>query len=127
MERQNILDLTWITEYKSGIYVRTLTEEDIAESIDTAKTRGYEPYDIKEDVPYLYMLRETGGIATGAYVDGRNYEYGANIYCDSNIGVEAYLLELGYINSEVDLPNILSNQSGYIKGIVEAIKQEIFD
>ena len=40
------------------------------------------------------MLRETGGIVTGAYVDGRNKEFGKNKYYNSNIGVEAYLLEL---------------------------------
>ena len=40
------------------------------------------------------MLRETGGIATSAYVDGRNPSYGANMFYNSNIGVEAYLLEL---------------------------------
>lgn len=40
------------------------------------------------------MLRETGGIATKAYVDGRNPNYGKNMFYNSNIGVEAYLLEL---------------------------------
>ena len=44
------------------------------------------------DTPYLYMLRETGGIATGAYVDGRNKSFGTNKYYNSNIGVEALLL-----------------------------------
>ena len=40
------------------------------------------------------MLRETGGIATKAYVDGRNPNYGANMFYNVNIGGEAYVLEL---------------------------------
>ena len=109
-----------------GVYVRTFTEEAIEESIKTAKEKGYEPYNIKPDTPYLYMLRETGGIATNAYVDGRNPEYGKNLYYDSNIGLEAYLLELGYINNKADLQNMLNNQDGYVKGIVKTIENEIF-
>ena len=71
------------------------------------------------------MLRETGGIATGAYVDGRNSKYGKNLFYNSNIGLEAYLLEIGYINNEKDLNNILDNNSGYVKGIVQTIKEEL--
>jgi len=71
------------------------------------------------------MLRETGGIATGAYVDGRNKSYGKNLYYNSNVGIEAYLLELGYINSKVDLQNIVTNQSGYVEGVVKAIKDKL--
>lgn len=114
-------------DYKveEGVYVRVLTEEDIAEAEANAIAKGYEPYDIKEDTPYLYMIRETGGIATGAYVDGRNTAYGTNMYYDSNIGVEAYLLELGYINNRIDLENIVNNQEGYVEGIVKAIKDEL--
>lgn len=108
-----------------GVYVRTLTEEDIESSRKGAIAKGYEPYDIKENTPYLYMIRETGGIATGAYVDGRNTSYGVNKYYDSNIGVEAYLLELGYINNRIDLENIVNNQEGYVEGVVKAIKDEL--
>lgn len=110
---------------QEGVFVRTLTQKSIKESAQTAKRRGYKPYDIKEDTPYLYMIRETGGIATGAYVDGRNPDYGTNLYCKSNIGVEAYLLELGYINNKIDLNNILNNQSGYVEGIVKTIKDNV--
>lgn len=114
-------------DYKkdNGVYVRTLTEEDIIESAETAKKKGYTPYDIKKDTTYLYMIRETGGLATGAYVDGRNTAYGKNLYYNSNIGVEAYLLELGYINNKADLQNILNNQEGYVEGIVKAIENKL--
>ena len=112
---------------ENGVYVRTYTESQIADSANDAKRKGYEPYNITENTPYLYMIRETGGIATGAYVDGRNKSYGKNLYWDSNIGLEAYLIELGYINHKADLQNMLNNKEGYVKGIVEAIKDEIFD
>lgn len=110
----------------NGVYVRTFTEKGIQESIKEANKKGYKPYDIKQDTPYLYMLRETGGIATGAYVDGRNPDYGKNMYYDSNIGLEAYLLELGYINNRSDLQNMLINEDGYVEGIVKTIEDEIF-
>lgn len=108
-----------------GVYVRTFTENNIENSAKDARRRGYKPYDIKENTPYLYMLRETGGIATNAYVDGRNPEYGVNLYYDSNIGVEAYLLELGYINHRTDIQNIVNNQKLYVDGIVKTIKDEL--
>lgn len=111
---------------EKGIYVRTFTEEAIEESRKEANKKGYEPYNIKEYTPYLYMLRETGGIATGAYVDGRNPSYGKNLYYDSNIGLEAYLLELGYINNRQDLQNMINNEDGYVEGIVRTIEDEIF-
>ena len=110
---------------EKGVYVRTFREHEIAESIETAKNIGFKPYDIKEYTPYLYIIRETGGIATGAYIDGRNKNYGTNLYYDSNIGIESYLLEIGYINSQEDLPNILSNEEGYVKGIVKTIKDKL--
>lgn len=50
---------------------------------------------------------------------------GRNLYYNSNIGVEAYLLEIGYINSKNDLENILNNRKGYVEGIVKTIKDEL--
>ena len=113
--------------YKSadGVYVRTFTENNIQNSAQDAAKREYKPYDIKENTPYLYMLRETGGIATNAYVDGRNPEYGTNLYYDSNVGVETYLLELGYINNRTDIQNIVNNQKAYVEGIVKTIKDKL--
>jgi len=123
--RYSKLDVNYRKE--DGIYVRTFTEKGIEDSAKEAKKNGYEPYSITEETPYLYMLRETGGIATGAYVDGRNKKYGKNLYKNSNIGIEAYLLELGYINSRTDLQNILNNQQGYVDGIIKTIKEDILE
>ena len=50
------------------------------------------------------MIREIGGIITGAYIDDRNKEtVGYNPYYKSNVGVEGYLLELGYLTNSNDL------------------------
>ena len=67
------------------------------------------------------MIRETGAKITNAYVDGRNKEYGVNLYYNSNMGNESYLIELGYINSDKDLNNLLTNEEGYLKGIEQSI------
>lgn len=121
----NYSTLEAIYRKEDGVYARTFQEWEIEESNASARKNGYQPYYITEDTPYLYMLRETGGIATGAYVDGRNTEYGKNMYFNSQIGVEAYLLELGYINNDQNLKKLLNEKDGYVKGIVETIKNLI--
>ena len=68
------------------------------------------------------MIREIGGIATGAYVNGTNQSYGENIYRNSNVGVEGYLIELGYMNVDKDLRNILNNEDLYARAIADSIK-----
>ena len=67
------------------------------------------------------MLREIGGIATHAFVDGRNPSYGKNKYFDSNIGIEGYSIELGYMKVDKDLNNIVKNENLYVKSIVDSI------
>lgn len=108
-----------------GVYVRTFTLSDINESINEAKEYGFNPYHITTDTNYYFVIRETGGYMTGAYVDGRDEYYAKNDYYDSNIGIESYLLELGYINYSEDLNNLLYNAKGYIAGIVKAFKEEL--
>lgn len=111
----------------NGVYVRTFTEEEIKSSKENAKKEGYTPYNITTDTPYLYMIREVGGMMTGAYIDGRNKDYGKNEYVDSNIGVESYLIELGYIINKSDLNKILNQQDLYIKAIAKAIQENIYE
>lgn len=108
-----------------GVYVRTFRAWEIEESISEAEKAGHEPYGVTSDTPYLYMIRETGGIATKAYVDGRNTAYGKNKYYNSNIGVEAYLLELGYINNDVELAKLLNEQDDYVRAIVTTIQDKL--
>ena len=107
---------------KKGVYVRTFTNDDVKSSISEAREKGYKPYPITTDTNYYFMIRETGGIATGAYIDGRNKDVGKNNYYLSNVGAEAYLLELGYINYWPDLNKLVDNQDDYVDGIVNAFK-----
>lgn len=67
-------DLDANYKVSDGVYVRTFKDWEIEESVTEANKNGYKPYIIREYTPYLYMLRETGGIATGAYIDGRYTE-----------------------------------------------------
>ena len=89
------------------------------------KLHNYKHYNITNETPYLYMLRETGGRITHAYTDGRNQNGDKNPYYNSNIGVEAYLLELGYINNSRDLDIIKSEKKKYIDAIAESIDEHI--
>ena len=110
---------------KNGVYMDNFTQNDIEQANEEAIAGGYEPYEnITTDTSYLFMLRETGGIATGAYVDGRNTNYSANKYYNSNIGLESYLIELGYMSVQEDLDNILNNSDAYMQAVAESIKTQ---
>lgn len=103
----------------NGVYVRNFTKSVIKDYENTAKKKGYEPYNITTDTPYLYTIREVGGIATGAYVDGRNTDYSKNEYYTSNHGIECYQIELGYIKTDLEI--IKNEKQNYISAITEAI------
>ena len=108
-----------------GVYVRTFTNDDVKSSVSEARLKGYKPYPINTDTNYYFMIRETGGIATGAYIDGRNKDVGKNNYYLSNIGAESYLIELGYINYWPDLNKLVDDQDDYVNGIVKAFEEKI--
>ena len=103
----------------NGVYVRNFTKQVIKEYENTANRKGYEPYNITLDTPYLYTIREVGGIATEAYVDGRNTSYAANKYYNSNQGIECYQLELGYIKNDLEI--IKNEEDESTKAIAEVI------
>lgn len=102
-----------------GVYVRNFTKSVIKDFTDTANRKGYEPYPITKDTPFLYTIREVGGLATGAYVDGRNKDYSKNEYYNSNQGIECYQIELGYIKNDLDI--IINEKENYIRAIQEVI------
>lgn len=110
-----------ISKVMNGIYTRTFTESEIENSSKESEEKGRVPYDITTKSNYYYIIRETGGIITGAYVDNRNEEIKANPYVKSNVGSETYLLELGYISNNNDLDNLLNNTDKYAEGIVKSI------
>ena len=110
-----------ISKVMDGIYTRTFTESEIENSSKESEEKGRVPYGITTKSNYYYIIRETGGIVTGAYVDNRNEEIKANPYVKSNVGSETYLLELGYISNNKDIDNLLNNMDKYAEGIVKSI------
>lgn len=105
-----------------GVYVRNFTKAIIKEYANTANKKGYEPYNITTDTPYLYTIREVGGVATGAYVDGRNTQYSKNEYYKSNQGIETYQLELGYIKNDIEI--ITNEKEKIVQAISKAINEK---
>ena len=128
----NVVTLTGTTysgmeTYKvaDGVYSRAYSDTDIAKAAESANEDGYAPYDIQLDTDYFYMVRETGGIATGAYVDGRNTTYGANQFLASNQGVQTFLVELGYISEDADLQRLLTKKDEYVQAMVNTINDTV--
>lgn len=127
---KNIVDKTTIEysnvgkyEVSEGVYIKNFSKEEIQTYANIAKTNGYENYNLTTETPLLYTIREVGGIATNAFVDGRNKNYNANKYYKSNQGIECYQLELGYIKN--DLGKIQNEKEQYIEAISKAIVQEL--
>lgn len=108
---------------QDGVYVRNFNNADILAFTSRAQKNGYEPYNITTSTPYLYIIRETGGISTGAFVDGRNTSYGKNTNYNSNVGIESYQIELGYMKIDEDLNNIVNNYDKYMEAIANAVLQ----
>lgn len=105
----------------NGVYTHNFTESEIAKSLSDYEAKNYTAYDVTTNSSYLYMIRETGGIMTGAYVDNRNLEQTGNDYCYSNIGAEAYLLELSYLSNTTDLTIIKDEMASYTDVIANSI------
>ena len=82
-------------------------------------------YKITNNSNYLYMIRETGGMITGAYIDNRNKEIGNNPYYNSNVGSESYVIYLGYLTNKEDLDMLTINQDKYINLLTEPIIKEL--
>ena len=111
------------TKIEDGVYLRKLTNEDLKLMENDAKKDGYTMYEkASTDSTYYYIIRETGGIVTGAYVDNRNPKKDGNPYYDSNHGCESYLLELGYLNSSANLEILLNEKDKYVESITKSVK-----
>jgi len=111
-----------INKIDDGIYTRNFTEENIKNSLDDYKKNNLNEYDITTKSNYYYIIRETGGIVTGAYVDDRNEKIIGNPYVLSNVGTEAYLLELGYISNKNNLDSMINNMDKYVLAITDSMK-----
>ena len=111
---------------EKGVYLRTLTKNDLVELENDAKKDGYTAYErATTNSTYYYMIRETGGLITGAYIDGRNPKKEGNPYYNSNHGCESYLVELGYLSSSTNLNILLSEKEKYVEAIVKAVNIEL--
>lgn len=109
-----------------GIYVHNFSESEIKAAKDRYDRLGYKHYEPTTKSNYLYMIRETGGYMTGAYVDDSNpSNIGVNPYYNSNIGVETYLLEMGYLTNSGDLDKIKNSKEDYAKAIAKAMIMEL--
>lgn len=109
-----------------GIYTHNFTESEIAENMTYYDSKGYKRYNVTTNSNYLYMIRETGGIMTGAYVDDSNPdEVGINPYYNSNIGAEAYIIDLGYLTNKDDINAITTNKDNYAEAISSTIIEEL--
>ena len=71
------------------------------------------------------MIRETGGIVTGAYVSDLNENVGYNPYYNSNTGAEAYIIEFGYITNKDDNEIIKSEESSFAKAVAKAVTDNL--
>ena len=111
-----------INKMYNSIYSRNFNQYEINDSIQNYIDEDLIPYDITTNSNYYYMVRETGGIITGAYVDNRNSEIIYNPYTNSNVGTETYLLELGYLSNQSDLNNMINNQDKFVNSIATSIK-----
>lgn len=105
---------------ESGIYTRTFSDTDIHNINKDSKEKNYTPFKVSKNTNYYFMIRETGGYMTGAYIDGRDGE-GINSYVLSNRGIESYILELGYISSKTDLNYVDKYKEDYIQAISNSI------
>jgi len=108
---------------QNGVYYKYFKQKDIDESKQSMLENNMEPYNIILNSPYMYMIREVGGVNTHAYVDGRNDYYGLNKYYNANQTAEPYLLELAYINYSNDLNKIINNSELFSKAISDSIKE----
>lgn len=111
----------------SGVYVRLFSDSNVKSTNEEIVELGAEPYEniaaLKTN--YYYMIREVGGISTGAYVDGRNPDYDKNPYYNSNNTAEPYIIELNYVNNEKSLETLVNNSDGYAYGIYTAVDEFI--
>lgn len=114
-----------VDKVSDGVYIKTYSDYEIWDSNQDAIRDGYEQYDITNDTVYFFMLREPGGILTGAYVDGRNTDYYVNPYYNSNHVTESYLIELGYIVVDEDLYKLVNTPEVYVEGLYTTITEKL--
>ncbi len=111
---------------EDGIYTHNYNDTEINAAMERYENKGYKKYKVTTNSNYLYMIRETGGFMTGAYVDNSNPDkVGVNPYYNTNVGVEAYLLEVGYCTNSTDLDIVNNNTKEYANSIAISLNDYI--
>ena len=105
----------------SGIYCKMFSQSDIDEELEDNKADGLTPYEPTLRSSYYYIIRESGGIVTGAFKDDRNPGEEYNPYCYSNTGIETYVAELGYITDEGDVQIMQEKSSEIAQAIADSL------
>ena len=102
---------------QDGVYQKNYNKDAITTYTANLRKQGIEPYEITTDTPRLYTIREVGGIATHAYVDGRNKNFSANQFYNSNQGIECYQISIGSIKKDKEI--LLSEKEQIVKAIAD--------
>lgn len=110
---------------EDGVYYRAFSKYETENLKNSLENKGKEMYTNFVNIPYYFVLRETGGFMTGSYVDGRDNEDYVNKYRDSNYAAESYLLELAYISNENDLNIMLEDIDNITNSIAKGINNGI--
>lgn len=106
----------------NGIYTRTFSTYELNEIKKEREKDNLPLLDISTKTNYYYMIRETGGEITDAYVDGTtNKNKSVNPYRNNIVASESYIIELGYMNNANDIKDIKDNMNLYIDAIVNTI------
>ncbi|MFV0274728.1 MAG: N-acetylmuramoyl-L-alanine amidase [Bacilli bacterium] len=109
-----------------GVYRRLFNKTDVDSVHKRTDDLGIDFYsNVSTKTPYYFMLRETGGFMTYAYLHGREGKNKYNDYYNSNVAPESYLFELGYMNIEKNLRKLVYEKDGYVKAIVKTVDDYI--
>lgn len=103
---------------QEGIYLKNYNQDAINKTNSNMKKQGMEPYPLTTNTPRLYTIREVGGIATNAYVDGRNTSYSVNKYYNSNQGIECYQICIGSLKKDKDV--LVEEKDNVAKAIADS-------
>lgn len=104
-----------------GVYKHNFLYGDMQTLYSDAYTYNFKAYDVTEKDDFLYMIREVGGIATRAYVDGRNKYLSPNKYIDSNTCVESCLCEIAYMSIPGEFYYFLGHKEEYADALIEGM------
>ena len=120
-EATGLGDSTSAGSIGNNIYCKLMSQSDIDEEKADNKEAGLKEYEPTLESSYYYIIRESGGIVTGAFKDDRNPKEEYNPYCYSNTGIETYVVQLGNVTSEGDVKIMSSKSDEMAAAIADAL------